>query len=127
MKAFDESYTSNAFISGKVKAVGVSNYSVEQMRLAHAELAKRDIPLASNQVEYSLLHRQPEVNGILDACRELGITLIAYSPLAMGALTGKYSATNKPTGLRRFNRLWSFCARLAIVMPKHPARWHSAG
>ena len=41
------------------------------------------------------------MNGILDACRELGITLIAYSPLAMGALTGKYSATQKASGLRR--------------------------
>jgi aryl-alcohol dehydrogenase-like predicted oxidoreductase len=87
---------------GKVKAVGVSNYSAEQMHSAHVALAKRGIALASNQVEYSLLHRQPEVNGILDACRELGITLIAYSPLAMGALTGKYSAKARPSGFRRF-------------------------
>jgi aryl-alcohol dehydrogenase-like predicted oxidoreductase len=92
----------DAVKAGKVKAVGVSNYSAEQMRLAHAELAKRGIPLASNQVEYSLLHRKPEADGVLDACRELGVTLIAYSPLAMGALTGKYSATVKPSGLRRF-------------------------
>ncbi|HSB00441.1 MAG TPA: aldo/keto reductase [Anaerolineales bacterium] len=88
--------------AGKIKAVGVSNYSADQMREAHAALAKRGIPLASNQVEYSLLHRQPETNGVLDACRELGITLIAYSPLASGALTGKYSATKKAGGLRRF-------------------------
>jgi len=92
----------DALDAGKIKAIGVSNYSAEQMREAHAALAKRGIPLASNQVEYSLLHRQPEVNGILDACRELGITLIAYSPLAGGALTGKYSATKKASGLRRF-------------------------
>ena len=92
----------DAVEAGKVKAVGVSNYSAEQMREAHAALMKRGIPLASNQVEYSLLHRQPETNGVLDACRELGITLIAYSPLAGGALTGKYSATQKANGLRRF-------------------------
>ena len=92
----------DAVATGKVKAVGVSNYSAEQMREAHAALAKRGVPLASNQVEYSLLHRQPETNGVLDACRELGITLIAYSPLAGGALTGKYSATQKARGLRRF-------------------------
>jgi aryl-alcohol dehydrogenase-like predicted oxidoreductase len=92
----------DAVESGKVKAVGVSNYSAEQMRIAHAALAQRDIPLASNQVEYSLLHRQPEVNGVLDACRELGVTLIAYQPLASGALTGKYAAGARPTGLRRF-------------------------
>jgi aryl-alcohol dehydrogenase-like predicted oxidoreductase len=72
------------------------------MRLAHAELAKRGIPLASNQVQYSLLYRKPEVDGVLDACRELGITLIAYSPLAQGALTGKYSSETKASGLRRF-------------------------
>jgi len=92
----------DAVEAGKVKAVGVSNYSADQMREAHAALAKRGIPLASNQVEYSLLHRQSETNGVLDACRELGITLIAYSPLAGGALTGKYSATQKAGGLRRF-------------------------
>ena len=92
----------DAVEAGKIKAVGVSNYSAEQMREAHAALANRGIPLASNQVEYSLLHRQPEVNGILDSCRELGVTLIAYSPLAGGALTGKYSATQRAGGLRRF-------------------------
>jgi aryl-alcohol dehydrogenase-like predicted oxidoreductase len=93
----------DAMEAGKIKTIGVSNYSAEQMRLAHAELAKRGIPLASNQVSYSLLLRTPEVNGVLDACRELGITLIAYSPLAMGALTGKYSSTTRASGFfRRF-------------------------
>jgi aryl-alcohol dehydrogenase-like predicted oxidoreductase len=92
----------DAFDARKIKAVGVSNYSAEQMRIAHAALARRGIPLASNQVEYSLLHRQPETNGVLDACRELEVTLIAYQPLASGALTGKYSARERPTGLRRF-------------------------
>jgi len=92
----------DAVEAGKVKTVGVSNYSAEQMRLAHAELAKRGIALASNQVQYSLLYRKPEVDGVLDACRGLGITLIAYSPLAQGALTGKYSPETKASGLRRF-------------------------
>ena len=91
----------DAVEAGKVKAVGVSNYSAKQMREAHTALAKRGIPLASNQVEYSLLHRKPEVDGVLDACRELGITLIAYSPLAGGMLTGKYSVKNRPGGFFR--------------------------
>lgn len=91
----------DAVEAGKVKAVGVSNYSAAEMRLAYAELAKRGIPLASNQVQYSLLHRKPEVDGVLDACHELGITLIAYSPLAQGALTGKYSAKKRASGFRR--------------------------
>ena len=92
----------DAVEAGKIKAVGVSNYSAAQMRIAHAALARRGVPLASNQVEYSLLHRKPEVNGVLDTCRELGVTLIAYQPLASGALTGKYIAGVRPTGLRRF-------------------------
>lgn len=98
----------DAVEAGKVKAVGVSNYSAQQMREAHTALARRGIPLASNQVQYSLVYRKPEVDGVLDACRDLGITLIAYSPLGMGALTGKYSANVKASGLRRilpnFNR-----------------------
>ena len=57
-------------------------------------------PPASNQVQYSLLHRQPETNGVLDACRDLGVTLIAYQPLAGGALTGKYLHGDRPRGLR---------------------------
>ena len=97
----------DALHTGKIKAIGVSNYSAEQMRSAHAALAKRAIPLASNQVEYSLLNRKPETNGVLDACRELGITLIAYTPLAGGALTGKYSATHKAGGLRRIMPIFS--------------------
>ncbi|HEY6073669.1 MAG TPA: aldo/keto reductase [Anaerolineales bacterium] len=92
----------DAVEAGKVRAIGVSNYSARQMRLAHATLEKRGIPLASNQVEYSLLRRAPEANGVLDACRELGITVIAYSPLAQGALTGKYSGVRRAGGLRRF-------------------------
>ncbi|HET9021151.1 MAG TPA: aldo/keto reductase [Ornithinibacter sp.] len=92
----------DAVDSGKVSAVGVSNYSAEQMRLAHTALAGRGVPLASNQVQYSLLHRHPETDGVLDACRELGVTLIAYQPLASGALTGKYLSGPRPRGLRRF-------------------------
>ena len=91
----------DAVDAGKVRAVGVSNYSAGQLRIAHEVLAGRGVPLASNQVQYSLLHRKPEVNGVLDACRELGVTLIAYTPLAAGALTGKYLDGPRPTGLRR--------------------------
>jgi aryl-alcohol dehydrogenase-like predicted oxidoreductase len=92
----------DAVEAGKVRAVGVSNFSAKQMRAAHAALANRGIPLASNQVQYSLLHRAPEANGVLAACRELDVTLIAYMPLASGALTGKYSASNRPAGWRRY-------------------------
>jgi aryl-alcohol dehydrogenase-like predicted oxidoreductase len=89
---------------GKIRAVGVSNYSTEQIRTAHAALAARGVPLAAVQQGYSLLDRRIEANGILDACRELGITLLAYQPLASGALTGRYLDGTRPTGLRRFMR-----------------------
>jgi aryl-alcohol dehydrogenase-like predicted oxidoreductase len=84
----------------KVRAVGVSNYSEVQMRQAHAVLESRGVPLATNQVQYSLLYRKPESDGVLDACKELGVTILAYMPLAMGALTGKY-AIAKPTDRMR--------------------------
>ena len=94
--------------AGKVRAVGVSNYSAAQMRQAHARLARYGIPLASNQVRYSLLHRYPETNGVLDACRELEVALIAYSPLEQGILTGKYRGADvsMPANTRRMLSLF---------------------
>jgi aryl-alcohol dehydrogenase-like predicted oxidoreductase len=76
--------------SGKIRAVGVSNFSAEQMRRAHEALVSRGFVLASNQVKYSVLDRRIESNGTLDTARELGITIIAYSPLEMGLLSGKF-------------------------------------
>ncbi len=93
---------------GKIRAVGVSNYSEKQMRRAHAALAKRGLPLASNQVQYSLLDRRPEQSGVLAACRELDVRLIAYSPLAKGVLTGKYHQEGASVGgARRMSRNFS--------------------
>ena len=88
---------------GLIKAVGVSNYSVAEMRAIHAALAAHGIPLATNQVEYSLLRTMPEGVGLLRVCRDLGVTMLAYSPLAMGRLTGKYTAANPPPGKRNFS------------------------
>lgn len=88
------------FDAGLARAVGVSNYSQVQMRRANEVLARRGIPLASNQVPYSLIDRRVEKSGLLQACQELGITLIAYSPLAQGVLTGKYTPKNPPPGTR---------------------------
>ena len=85
---------------GLARAVGVSNYSADQMRRASAVLAKHSLVLASNQVDYSLLNRKVEQNGVLKTCQELGATLIAYSPLAQGVLTGKYSPERPLPGIR---------------------------
>ena len=86
--------------AGLIRAVGVSNYNADQMQHAHDRFAAHNIPLASNQVHYSLLTRNPERNGVLKACKERGISLIAYSPLEMGLLTGKYTPENAPKGIR---------------------------
>jgi aryl-alcohol dehydrogenase-like predicted oxidoreductase len=76
--------------AGKIRSVGVSNFNVDQMRRAHAALEKRGIPLAVNQVQYSLMHRKIETDGVLDAAKELGITIVAWAPLARGVLSGKF-------------------------------------
>ena len=92
--------------AGMVKAVGVSNYNLEQTITAHEALKKRGLRLASNQVEYHLLERRIEQNGLMEYCLEEGIKIIAYSPLAMGILTGKYTPENPPAGTRaaQYNR-----------------------
>jgi aryl-alcohol dehydrogenase-like predicted oxidoreductase len=76
--------------AGKIRSVGVSNFNADRMRRAYAALEKRGLPLAVNQVQYSLLHRSIETNGVLEAARELGVTIVAWSPLARGILTGKF-------------------------------------
>lgn len=76
--------------AGKVRSVGVSNFNAAQMRRAHKTLATRGLPLAVNQVRYNLLQRGIESNGVLETAKELGITIVAYYPLASGMLTGKY-------------------------------------
>ena len=76
--------------AGRIRSVGVSNFNAERMRRAHRQLQKHGLPLASNQVRYSLLDRHIERDGTLAAARELGVTIIAYTPLESGLLTGKY-------------------------------------
>lgn len=94
----------NLVKAGKIKYVGVSNYSAKQMRRAWETLQKEGISLVSNQVRYSLLDRGIETNGVLNTAKELGITIVAYSPLAQGLVTGKFHENPeliKNTGYRR--------------------------
>lgn len=96
----------DALDAGLTRAVGVSNYNVEQTVRTSDVLAKRGKVLASNQVEYSLLNRSIERSGLIDLCHELEITIIAYSPIGKGLLSGKYTPDNPPPGRRgrRYNR-----------------------
>ena len=86
--------------SGMTRTVGVSNFGQSRMLAAYSSLARHKVPLASNQVHYSLLNRTVEKDGTLARCKELGIRLIAYSPIEKGLLTGKYHADNPPPGVR---------------------------
>jgi aryl-alcohol dehydrogenase-like predicted oxidoreductase len=92
-----------AHAEGLIKAVGVSNYSIKETRAIAAELQKRDLRLATNQIEFSLLRTMPEKVGLLECCRELGVVPLAYSPIGQGRLTGKYSAANPPPKTRTFS------------------------
>lgn len=85
---------------GLTRTVGVSNYNQTQMLRAYSALARNNVPLASNQVTYSLLNRSIEYEGLLARCKELGVRVIAYSPIEKGLLTGKYSPENPPPGVR---------------------------
>ena len=80
-------YMAEAWAAGKIRAVGVSNFNAEQMGKAAARLERHGVKLAANQVEYSLMNREPETNGVLEACKNLDVSLVAYRPLGRGQLT----------------------------------------
>lgn len=81
------------YLDGKIKSIGVSNFAVRDLEEAREALSETDI--VSNQVRYNMLERQTE-REVLPYCREEGIAVIGYSPLAQGALTGKYTPENLP-------------------------------
>ncbi|MGB3613557.1 MAG: aldo/keto reductase [Elainellaceae cyanobacterium] len=87
---------------GKVAGVGLSNFGPQRLRLAHRRLDQRGVPIKTLQVQYSLLSTYPvDRLGLKAVCDELGIRLIAYSPLCLGILAGKYSEDGPyPKGLR---------------------------
>jgi aryl-alcohol dehydrogenase-like predicted oxidoreductase len=78
--------------SGKARAVGVANFNADQMRRIADHLARAGVPLAANQVNYSLLRRAAETNGVLEACRELDVALVAYFPLRPAASRSRRTA-----------------------------------
>lgn len=86
---------------GLIGAIGISNYNLVQTESAIRTLERQGLKLASIQVEYNLFNRSIEKDGLLSLCQLEGIRLIAYSPLAQGLLTGKYSPENPPDGIRR--------------------------
>ncbi len=121
----------------KISHVGVSNFSASQMRNAWETLQKSGISLVSNQVRYSLLSRKIESNGVMDTAKQLGITIIAYSPLAQGLVTGKfhdnpellknigyrkYSSMFRPHGLEKSLPVTELVKKLAMKYEATPAQ-----
>jgi aryl-alcohol dehydrogenase-like predicted oxidoreductase len=97
-----------AYQRGWIGAVGVSNYDRSQMQDAYDALTRLGLPLASNQMEFHLLNRKIEKEGLLQQARDLGVTIMAYSPIASGVLSGKYTPEKPPEGFRsrRYNRAY---------------------
>ncbi|MCJ7693863.1 MAG: aldo/keto reductase [Anaerolineaceae bacterium] len=109
-------FLAEVYQEGLIENVGVSNFNAEQVLLAHNRLKVHGIDLVSNQVEYNLLNRSIETNGVLSLCNDLGIRVIAYSPLGMGFLSGKYSEKNLPSGYRARKYSNNQIHRLASIM-----------
>jgi aryl-alcohol dehydrogenase-like predicted oxidoreductase len=120
-----------------IRSVGVSNFNAKKMENSWKVLQKSGIPLASNQVRYSLLDRRIESNGVMDLAKKLGITIIAYSPLAQGLVTGKfhdnpgllksigyrrYSSQFKPEGLEKSRPVVSLVKELALKYNVTPSQ-----
>jgi len=120
-----------------IKNIGISNFSAQKMKNAWETLDKKGIPLVSNQVRYNLLDRRIESNGVLELAKNLGISIIAYSPLAQGLVTGKfhdnpellknigfrkYSSQFKPEGLRKSQPVVMLVKELALRYDVTPAQ-----
>jgi pyridoxine 4-dehydrogenase len=113
-------------LDGAVAELGVSNIGPKRLRRIQGDLAARGVPLRSLQVQLSLLAPEPiRPGGLVDVCRELGVEMIAYSPLALGLLTRMPGTEPSfPSGPRRwlFRRLWSDLQPLLEAMAEIAAR-----
>jgi aryl-alcohol dehydrogenase-like predicted oxidoreductase len=123
--------------TNKIRHVGVSNFSAKKMRSAWETLQKSGINLVSNQVQYSLLNRKIESNGVMETAKELGISIIAYSPLAQGLVTGKfhdkpellknigfrkYSSQFKPVGMEKSRPVAELVKKIAVKYNATPSQ-----
>lgn len=90
MKALEKLY-----LEGKIRAIAVSNFAVRDLEEARSYLSRTDI--ASNQLRYNILQRNIEEE-VLPYCKREGITVLAWSPIAQGALSGKYTSKSFPRG-----------------------------
>jgi myo-inositol catabolism protein IolS len=83
------------YLEGKIRTIGVSNFAVRDLEEARSYLSHTDI--VSNQLRYNILQRNIEEE-VLPYCKREGIAILAWSPIAQGALSGKYTSKNMPSG-----------------------------
>jgi aryl-alcohol dehydrogenase-like predicted oxidoreductase len=94
---------------GKVRQIGCSNFDPAQLTQALAASKARVWPaFVCDQVHYSMVHREPETNGLADLCVETGVALLPYYPLASGLLTGKTRRGGEPQGRLKMDRYQEF-------------------
>lgn len=114
--------------SGKVKAVGVSNHNLQELKRANEILKAEGCKIEAVQNHFSLLNRSSESSGILDYCKQNGITFFAYMVLEQGALSGKYDTKNPfPEGSARaqtYNPILPQLEELIAVMKKIGAKYN---
>jgi aryl-alcohol dehydrogenase-like predicted oxidoreductase len=95
--------------AGKVRQIGCSNFDPAQLNEALAVSAEKGWPpFVCDQVQFSMLHREPLGNGLADLCLESGVALLPYYPLANGLLTGKTKRGGEPQGRLKMDRYQEF-------------------
>lgn len=103
--------------SGQIKAIGVSNHNLAEIKRADEILAAEGLKILAVQNHFSLLHRSSERAGILDYCKENGITFYSYMVLEQGALTGRYTEENPfPAGTGRGDSYNPHLKKLAALI-----------
>lgn len=105
--------------SGKIRSIGVSNHNLAEIKRAAEILGEAGLKISAVQNHFSLLNRSSENSGILDYCKENGITFYAYMVLEQGALSGKYNAAHPfPAGSDRANTYNPLLPKLDKLLTK---------
>ena len=99
---------------GRIRSIGVSNFAVRDLEEARNSLSRVDV--VSNQIQYSLLHREPE-DDLIPYCRREGVAILAWSPIAKGLLATKYSATRRPKDRVRGDEALFKPANIRLMRP----------
>jgi len=95
--------------AGLVRAVGVSNYGPKQLAKIARFLEQHEVPLVSVQIQYSLLSQTAETAGAAAACADLGLQMIAYSPLALGMAASRCRPARAARSSGASSQAWTHC------------------